>query len=57
MLSPLRIGISTCLLGEKVRYDGGHKYYSWLVENLGPHVEFRPVCPETAIGVQNLRDW
>jgi uncharacterized protein YbgA (DUF1722 family)/uncharacterized protein YbbK (DUF523 family) len=49
--APIHIGVSSCLLGQKVRYDGGHKYYSWLVENLGPHVEFRPVCPETAIGL------
>lgn len=49
--APIRIGVSSCLLGQKVRYNGGHKYHSWLVEKLGPHVEFRPVCPEAAVGL------
>jgi len=47
----IKIGISSCLLGENVRYDGQHKYAGYIVEALGPYVEFLPVCPETAIGL------
>jgi len=46
----IKIGISRCLLGEKVRYDGGHKYDPFLNEILGVHVEFIPVCPEVEAG-------
>jgi uncharacterized protein YbbK (DUF523 family) len=46
-----RIGVSACLLGEEVRYDGGHKRDSFLVDVLGPHVEWVPVCPEVEIGL------
>lgn len=45
------IGVSQCLLGEKVRYDGGHKRNRFLVEDLAELVDFRPVCPEVAIGL------
>lgn len=48
---PLRIGISTCLLGEPVRFDGGHKRDTFLLHTLGPHVEWVPVCPEVEIGL------
>ena len=43
---PLRLGISHCLLGEKVRFDGGHKRDDFLTEVLGRYVEWVPVCPE-----------
>ena len=46
-----RIGISACLLGREVRYDGGHKRDRWLTEVLGPLVEWVPVCPEVEIGM------
>ena len=36
---PIRLGISACLLGERVRFDGGHKRDPFLVETLGPFVE------------------
>ena len=49
--APLKIGISSCLLGENVRYDGRNKYDRYIVETLGQYVEFLPVCPETAIGL------
>lgn len=49
--APLRIGISTCLLGEPVRFDGGHKRDTFLLNTLGPHVEWIPVCPEVEIGL------
>ena len=50
MGDPLRIGISTCLLGERVRYDGGHKRDPFLVDTLGQYVEWVPVCPEVEAG-------
>jgi uncharacterized protein YbgA (DUF1722 family)/uncharacterized protein YbbK (DUF523 family) len=49
--APIRIGISTCLLGEKVRYDGGHKHDRFLTDTLGPYVEWVPVCPEVEVGM------
>jgi len=45
------IGISSCLLGEKVRYDGGHKYNSYIVTTLGNRFEYRSFCPEMTIGL------
>lgn len=50
MESKIRLGISSCLMGEKVRYDGGHKFDSMLVHTLGPYVEYYPVCPEVEVG-------
>jgi uncharacterized protein YbgA (DUF1722 family)/uncharacterized protein YbbK (DUF523 family) len=47
----IRIGISSCLLGEKVRFDGGHKRASFLTDILGPFVQYVPVCPEVDIGL------
>ena len=47
----VRLGVSACLLGERVRYDGGHKRDAFLTEVLGPHVEWVPVCPEVEIGL------
>jgi len=49
--SPIRIGISSCLLGEEVRFDGGHKKDSFIAEMLARFVEFIPVCPEVDIGL------
>lgn len=53
--APPRIGVSSCLLGEEVRYDGGHKRDRWLTDILGPFVEFVPVCPEVEIGLGTPR--
>jgi uncharacterized protein YbgA (DUF1722 family)/uncharacterized protein YbbK (DUF523 family) len=50
MEKPL-VGISSCLLGEKVRYDGGHKLDHYLRDILGRYVEFIPVCPEVECGM------
>lgn len=50
-LRKIRIGISSCLLGEKVRYDGGHKLDIFLRDTLGKYVEFVPVCPEFEAGL------
>ena len=52
----LKLGISSCLLGNKVRYDGQHKYDSWLVEILGEFVDFFPVCPEHECGLPIPRE-
>ena len=51
-----RIGISQCLLGENVRYDGGHKRDSVLIETLGRYVEWVPVCPEVEVGLGTPRE-
>lgn len=47
----VRIGISSCLLGEAVRYDGGHKLNRFLADTLGQYVEYVPVCPEVECGL------
>ena len=54
--TPPRIGISSCLLGEAVRYDGGHKRDPYLVETLGPLVEWVRVCPEAEVGLGTPRE-
>jgi uncharacterized protein YbgA (DUF1722 family)/uncharacterized protein YbbK (DUF523 family) len=46
----VRLGISSCLLGHKVRYDGGHKLDRYLTNTLSEYVEFVPVCPEVECG-------
>ena len=51
MLTKIRLGISSCLLGEKVRYDGGQKLDHFITETLGKFVEFVPVCPEVECGL------
>jgi uncharacterized protein YbgA (DUF1722 family)/uncharacterized protein YbbK (DUF523 family) len=45
------VGISSCLLGEEVRFDGGHKRDSYILGTLSDYFDFRPVCPEVAIGL------
>ena len=56
MEKQIRLGISTCLLGEKVRYDGGHKLDRFLTETLGQYVEYVPVCPEVECGLPIPRE-
>ncbi len=51
MLNKIKLGISSCLLGEKVRYDGGHKWDRFITDTLGKFVEFVPVCPEVECGL------
>lgn len=51
MQGPVRLGISACLLGQKVRFDGGHKRDPFLVETFGQWVEWVPVCPEIEVGM------
>jgi uncharacterized protein YbgA (DUF1722 family)/uncharacterized protein YbbK (DUF523 family) len=52
----IRLGISSCLLGQEVRYDGGHKRDAYLVETLGQFVEWVPVCPEVECGLSVPRE-
>jgi uncharacterized protein YbgA (DUF1722 family)/uncharacterized protein YbbK (DUF523 family) len=47
----IKIGISSCLLGEEVRFDGGHKRDRFITDRLSAFVKFVPVCPEIAIGL------
>jgi len=47
----IRIGISSCLLGENVRYDGTNKLDTYLRDTLGRYVDYVPVCPETEAGL------
>ena len=52
----LRIGISSCLLGEEVRWDGGHKRDRFLTDVLAPYVEWVPLCPEVEVGMGTPRE-
>lgn len=54
--SPLRLGISRCLLGDEVRFDGGHKRDHFLTDVLGRYVEWVAVCPEVEAGLGTPRE-
>lgn len=56
MSERIKLGISSCLLGRKVRYDGGHKLDHFLVDTLGKFVEWFPVCPEVESGLPVPRE-
>ena len=47
----IKLGISACLLGQKVRFDGGHKLDGFLKDTLGAYVDYVPVCPEVECGM------
>jgi uncharacterized protein YbgA (DUF1722 family)/uncharacterized protein YbbK (DUF523 family) len=47
----LRIGVSSCVIGEEVRWNGGHSRQRYLTDILGPFVEYVPVCPEVEVGM------
>jgi FdhD protein len=51
-----RVGVSSCLLGEAVRYNGGHKRDEWIADVLGPTVDWVPVCPEVEAGFGTPRE-
>ena len=51
----IKVGVSSCLLGEEVRYDGGHKHNRYLTKILARFFEFVPICPEVAIGLGTPR--
>ncbi|HSB31836.1 MAG TPA: DUF523 domain-containing protein, partial [Candidatus Sulfobium mesophilum] len=55
-MDKIRLGISSCLLGEKVRYDGGHKLDHYITETLGRYVDWVPVCPEVEYGLPVPRE-
>lgn len=47
----ITLGVSACVIGEKVRYDGGHKRFKFLIDELADFVSFKPFCPEVAAGM------
>ncbi|MGO9190551.1 MAG: DUF523 and DUF1722 domain-containing protein [Streptosporangiaceae bacterium] len=51
-----RVGVSSCLLGEEVRFNGGHKRYRFLTDSLDPYVDWVPYCPEMEIGLGTPRE-
>ncbi|HSB78148.1 MAG TPA: DUF523 and DUF1722 domain-containing protein [Candidatus Methylomirabilis sp.] len=53
---PIRVGISSCLLGNEVRYDGGHKRDRYLTDTLSRFFEWVPVCPEVEMGLGTPRE-
>ena len=55
-LNKIKLGISSCLLGNKVRYDGGHKLDHFLTDTLGRYVDWVPVCPEVECGLPIPRE-
>jgi uncharacterized protein YbgA (DUF1722 family)/uncharacterized protein YbbK (DUF523 family) len=54
--STVKLGVSACLLGEAVRYDGQHKHNHYLTDVLGKYVEWLPVCPEVECGMSIPRE-
>jgi uncharacterized protein YbbK (DUF523 family) len=56
MTTPITIGVSACLLGEHVRYDGGHKHDRYITDTLGAYFSFVPVCPEVECGLPTPRE-
>jgi uncharacterized protein YbgA (DUF1722 family)/uncharacterized protein YbbK (DUF523 family) len=52
----LRVGISSCLLGQEVRFDGGHKRDRFLTDELARYFEWVPVCPEVELGMGTPRE-
>lgn len=56
MSEEILVGVSTCLLGEPVRHDGGHKRDAFLADTLAGHVRFVPVCPEVELGLGTPRE-
>ncbi|ADU68422.1 2-thiouracil desulfurase family protein [Pantoea sp. At-9b] len=55
MREKIPVGISACLLGDNVRFDGGHKRFAFATDELSPFVQFDAVCPEMAIGLPTPR--
>ncbi|HWP49387.1 MAG TPA: DUF523 and DUF1722 domain-containing protein [Candidatus Limnocylindrales bacterium] len=56
MIPAIRIGISSCLLGARVRFDGGHKKDPFITETLGKFFQWIPVCPEIEMGLGTPRE-
>lgn len=55
-MEKLKIGVSACLLGQNVRYNGGHQLNHFIRDILGRHMEFVPVCPEVECGLPIPRE-
>ena len=55
MSEKIPVGISACLLGDNVRFDGGHKRCAFAAEDLAPFIRYEPACPEMAIGLPTPR--
>ncbi|WP_298437008.1 DUF523 and DUF1722 domain-containing protein [Geobacter sp.] len=56
MTTPITIGVSSCLFGKRVRYDGGHKHDRYITDTLGAFFRFLPVCPEVECGLPVPRE-
>ncbi len=55
-MKKIKVGVSACLLGERVRYDGQHKLDHYIVDTLGPFFDYVPVCPEVECGLSVPRE-
>ena len=55
-MEKIKLGVSSCLLGNSVRYDGGHKRDGYIVDTLGQFFAFLPVCPEVECGLSIPRE-
>jgi uncharacterized protein YbbK (DUF523 family) len=55
-METIKVGISACLLGKPVRYDGGHKWDRYITDTLGRHMTWVPVCPEVEYGLPVPRE-
>lgn len=56
MTDSITVGVSSCLLGEHVRYDGGHTHDRYITDTLGNYFRFMPVCPEVGCGLPVPRE-
>ena len=56
MENRIKLGVSACLLGENVRYDGGNRLDCFIQDTLGKYVDFVPVCPEVECGMPVPRE-
>ncbi|MEE9356188.1 MAG: DUF523 and DUF1722 domain-containing protein [Methylococcaceae bacterium] len=56
MATKIKLGISSCLLGQKVRFNGGHKHDNYINNTLCHYFDFEPICPEVAIGLGTPRE-
>jgi uncharacterized protein YbgA (DUF1722 family)/uncharacterized protein YbbK (DUF523 family) len=55
-MKKMALGVSSCLMGEPVRYDAGHKHDRYITDTLGPFFRFVPVCPEVEYGLDVPRE-
>ncbi|MCX7553919.1 DUF523 and DUF1722 domain-containing protein [Marinicella sp. S1101] len=50
-MDKIKVGVSACLLGQNVRYDGGHKHAQWMTDAFSEWFDFQPICPEVEVGL------